>query len=96
MVRLTRRSLITGLISLVITPAIVRASSLMPVRGVPLLVADDIVWTATDFGASDRCSMVTYRAGEIVAVRQFGPCILIEPGKDFSVVFGADGVVNLK
>lgn len=32
----SRRSLITGLISLVAAPAIVRASSLMPVRGVKL------------------------------------------------------------
>jgi len=33
---LNRRGLITGLVSFVAAPAIVRASSLMPLRGVPL------------------------------------------------------------
>ena len=32
----SRRSLITGLISLIAAPAIVRASSLMPVKGIPV------------------------------------------------------------
>jgi hypothetical protein len=37
-VTLSRRSLITGLVSLVAAPAIVRASSLMPVKATPLLI----------------------------------------------------------
>lgn len=33
----TRRGLITGLVSFLAAPAIVRASSLMPIRGTPLI-----------------------------------------------------------
>jgi hypothetical protein len=46
---LTRRTLITGLVSLVAAPAIVRASSLMPVRVVPQLASSpDFLTFLTD------------------------------------------------
>jgi hypothetical protein len=44
---LTRRSLVTGLISLVAAPAIVRAGSLMPVR--QMLVATELLPWAGNF-----------------------------------------------
>ena len=52
---ISRRGLITGLVSLVAAPAIVRAGSLMPVRVWS--------WTGVDLGAGDasilvRCAMV--------------------------------------
>jgi hypothetical protein len=54
---LSRRSLITGLVSLVASPAIVRASSLMPVKAwaeaPPMFFEAGGVEQAFDFGAGD-------------------------------------------
>lgn len=57
---MNRRKLITGLISLVTAPAIVRAESLMPISGKRLcsygdfvFTSEDVTWTAwsdTDLG----------------------------------------------
>lgn len=47
---ITRRGLITGLVSLVAAPAIVRVGSLMPVKQMiesPLWSADTITWQAS-------------------------------------------------
>ena len=59
---LNRRSLITGLISFVAAPAIVRASSLMPVKAIPW---DDILGLADGaislYGDLTQC---TWRAFE--------------------------------
>jgi hypothetical protein len=40
---LNRRSLITGLISLVAAPAIVRATSIMPIKALPTVELDTLV-----------------------------------------------------
>ena len=51
---LSRRTLITGLISLVAAPAIVRAGSLMPVKAVD--------WTEGFFGVSELPNLVFYES----------------------------------
>lgn len=43
---MNRRALITGLISLVASPAIVRVANIMPVKQM-LFTTDDVLWTAT-------------------------------------------------
>ncbi len=56
----TRRSLITGLASLLCAPAIVRASSLMPVKAWP----ETAVVLQTNSAAADPTAWVIVRAGE--------------------------------
>jgi hypothetical protein len=44
MIEQTRRGLITGLISFVASPAIVRASSIMPIKPLPLIEFNNTEW----------------------------------------------------
>lgn len=52
---INRRGLITGLISLAAAPAIVRYSSLMPVK-----VIEPVIYTAWDIGVLDQTVVATY------------------------------------
>jgi hypothetical protein len=56
MIELSRRKLITGLISLVAAPAIVRAGSLMPVKTMLPLLGDGVV------------AMGSWQAGDVVSM----------------------------
>lgn len=68
---LSRRSLITGLISLVAAPAIVRAGSLMPVKVWPIESGEEILsngiiirWKAT---YAARVVSMHWPSGELIA-----------------------------
>lgn len=61
MIKTSRRSLITGLISLVAAPAIVRVSSLMPVSAAALKPEFEIYWGNT----SPTLAMITREAVEL-------------------------------
>ncbi len=84
---INRRSLITGLISLVAAPAIVRAGSLMPVKAMlPLLSTfdgEDIVWRSCP-AVDNNWSFVIYndRTHRIIS-KSFG--LLVDPGGHITV-----------
>jgi hypothetical protein len=94
---LSRRSLITGLVSLVAAPAIVRVSSLMPVRGVPLdafrsssdlFQGEEITWTSvSDYRGA--WSMIVYRDNGSGIVGHWKTDIggvPLRPGEDFTII----------
>ena len=63
----TRRTLITGLVSFLAAPAIVRAGSLMPVRRITDITDGNFFWPFTDAVVWDPLDdLKVYRNGEWV------------------------------
>lgn len=66
---ISRRSLITGLVSLVAAPAIVRASSLMAVKPVPLYTAKVSEWNSVRWVDTEHDTLWQQIAEDIYPLR---------------------------
>lgn len=66
---LSRRRLVTGLVSLVAAPAIVRVASIMPVKALPPEFVRGVNLAGMDFGAGDVTVISAHsytKAGDII------------------------------
>lgn len=79
---ITRRGLITGMASLFVAPAIVRASSIMAIKPLPLVVEPEYVWREyhigfrifkEDIGSLFSTNMIRELERKYVAHRGRGP-----------------------
>lgn len=98
MLAVNRRSFLTGLGSLIAAPAIVRASSLMPVRGIvmptqslPLVLGDSIFWYVSEIHDANSFSIAGVSSAEerVLTQRVPGATLGLALGDWISFPYGA-------
>lgn len=99
---ITRRSMLAGLGALVAAPAIVPASSLMPLRGVPLAgwspeAAITILKWCQGLWVLDATEILTqFTVQEVAAAAKPGDTVILGPSGAGCVVIKAPGRVEMK
>jgi hypothetical protein len=98
---ISRRGLITGLVALVAAPAIVRVSSIMPVKAMiePAFDASDITWTACGGDQNSISYMMWYdekgNGGAVVFERDIDLARAVDRGLSFTPGAGKGTMIQL-